>query len=61
MIDPEKFAQRQMELTAEFARYVLDHPEVDDSIEVDCHRNSMTTAGNSPSGASAKKASYLSA
>lgn len=29
MIDPQVFAQRQMELTAEFARYVLDHPEID--------------------------------
>lgn len=30
MIDPHDFAQRQIELTAEFARYVLAHPEVDD-------------------------------
>jgi hypothetical protein len=37
MIDPEKFAQRQMELTAEFARYVLDHPEVDDSMPEDAY------------------------
>ena len=26
MFDPETFAQRQMELTPEFAKYVLDHP-----------------------------------
>ena len=37
MIDPEDFAQRQMELTAEFARYVLDHPDVDDSLPEDAY------------------------
>jgi len=37
MIDPENFAQRQMELTAEFARYVLDHPDVDNSLPEDAY------------------------
>lgn len=37
MIDPEIFAQRQMELTAEFARYVLDHPDIDDSLPEDAY------------------------
>lgn len=32
MIDPAEFARRQMELTAEFAKYVLEHPEIDDAI-----------------------------
>ena len=30
MIDPEKFAPKQLELTGEFGKYVMDHPEVDD-------------------------------
>lgn len=30
MIGPHDFAKRQTELTAEFAQYVVDHPEVDD-------------------------------
>ena len=30
MIRPEEFAQRQLELTGEFVKYVIDHPEVDD-------------------------------
>jgi hypothetical protein len=30
MIDPHEFAQKQLELTAEFGKYVFDHPEVDD-------------------------------
>ena len=37
MIDPEDFAQRQMELTAEFARYVLEHPDIDDSLPEDAY------------------------
>jgi len=32
MIDPHEFASRQMELTAEFAKYVLDNPDVDDQL-----------------------------
>lgn len=32
MIDPETFAQRQMELTAEFAKYIIDNPDVDESL-----------------------------
>jgi len=30
MIDPYEFAQKQLELTAEFGKYTFDHPEVDD-------------------------------
>jgi len=37
MIDPQSFADRQMELTAEFARYVLRHPEVDAQLPEDAY------------------------
>jgi len=37
MIDPDDFATRQMELAAEWARYVLDHPEVDRSLPPDAY------------------------
>jgi hypothetical protein len=30
MMSPFDFAKKQMELTAEFAQYVVDHPDVDD-------------------------------
>ncbi len=30
MIDADRFAQKQLELTGEFGKYVIDHPEVDD-------------------------------
>ena len=30
MMNPFEFARIQMELTAEFAQYVVEHPEVDD-------------------------------
>ena len=30
MIDPPEFAQKQLELTGEFGKYVIDHPEADD-------------------------------
>ena len=32
MIDPHKFSQKQLELTAEFGKFVFDHPEVDEQI-----------------------------
>jgi Family of unknown function (DUF5647) len=32
MIDPHDFALKQMELTAEFGKFVFDHPEVDDRL-----------------------------
>jgi hypothetical protein len=32
MIDPHEFAQKQLELTAEFGKYVFDHPEVDERL-----------------------------
>ncbi len=37
MIDPYDFAQRQTELTAEFAKFVLEHPEVDEALPVDSY------------------------
>ena len=32
MIDVHDFAKKQLELTAEFGKYVFDHPEVDDQL-----------------------------
>jgi hypothetical protein len=32
MIDLHDFAQKQLELTAEFGKYVFDHPEVEDQL-----------------------------
>jgi len=32
MIDPHEFARKQLELTAEFGKFVFDHPEVDESL-----------------------------
>jgi hypothetical protein len=32
MISPYEFARTQMELTTEFARYVVEHPEVDENL-----------------------------
>ena len=29
MVDPEEFTRRQTELTAEFAKYVLENPDID--------------------------------
>ena len=37
MLDPHDFAKKQSELAAEFAKYVLDHPEVDDSLSEDSY------------------------
>ena len=37
MIDPQEFAQKQAELAAEFAIYVVDHPEVDESLPPDSY------------------------
>ncbi len=37
MIDPDAFARRQMELTAEFAKYVMDHPDVDEALPEDSY------------------------
>ncbi len=37
MIDPHEFAQKQMELTTEFAKFVVDHPEVDASLPEDSY------------------------
>jgi hypothetical protein len=32
MIEPHDFARKQLELTAEFGKYVFDHPEVEHEI-----------------------------
>lgn len=37
MIDPHEFARKQLELTAEFGKYVIDHPEVDDLLPPESH------------------------
>jgi hypothetical protein len=37
MIDPYEFAQKQLELTAEFGKYVIAHPEVDDILPPESH------------------------
>ena len=37
MIDPHEFAQRQLGLTGEFGKYVIDHPEVDDLLPPESH------------------------
>ena len=37
MIDAETFARRQMELTAEFAKYVMEHPDVDETLPEDSY------------------------
>jgi len=37
MIDPEEFARRQAELAAEFAKYVLENPDIDASLPEDCY------------------------
>ena len=62
MIDPETFAQFQMELTAEFARYILEHPEVDNALpqdsyvffQVEARRSSTSTVATSASDANAR-------
>lgn len=37
MIDPHDYAQKVMELTAEFGKYVIDHPEVDEALPPESH------------------------
>jgi hypothetical protein len=37
MIDPHEFAQKQLELTGELGKYVIDHPEVDDVLPPESH------------------------
>jgi hypothetical protein len=37
MIDPETFAHRQMELTAEFAKYLIDNLDIDESLPEDAY------------------------
>ena len=37
MIDPYDFAQKQTELTAEFAKFILEHPEVDETLPEDSY------------------------
>ena len=37
MIDPEDFARRQMELAAEFSKYLLEHPGIDQTLPEDSY------------------------
>jgi hypothetical protein len=37
VIDPHEFARKQLELTAEFGKYAMDHPEVDDILPAESH------------------------
>lgn len=37
MIDPEAFADRQMELATEFAKYVIEHPDIDDLLPAESY------------------------
>lgn len=37
MIHPHEFAQKQLELTAEFGKYVMDHPEIDNRLPPASH------------------------
>jgi hypothetical protein len=37
MIDAHDFARKQMELTAEFGQYVVDHPEVDETLPAESY------------------------
>ena len=37
MIDPHEFSQKQLELTAEFGKYVMHHPEVDEVLPPESH------------------------
>jgi hypothetical protein len=37
MIDTHEFAQKQLELTAEFDKYLFDHPEADESFPDGAH------------------------
>lgn len=37
MLNLHDFARRQSELASEFAKYVLDHPDVDDSLPEDSY------------------------
>lgn len=32
MIDPREFAQKQLELTAEFGKFLFDHPEAEEGL-----------------------------
>jgi hypothetical protein len=36
-MDPECFADKQLELAAEFAQFVADHPEIDDRLPEKSH------------------------
>lgn len=37
MIDADDFARKQMELTTEFAKYTLEHPDIDESLPDDSY------------------------
>jgi hypothetical protein len=37
MIDPHDFARKQLEVTAEFGKYVFDHPDMDERLPNGAH------------------------
>lgn len=37
MTDPQEFAQKQAELMAEFAKFVLEHPDADEALPEDSY------------------------
>jgi hypothetical protein len=37
MIHPHDFARKQLEITAEFGKFVFDHPEVDATLPNSCY------------------------
>jgi hypothetical protein len=37
MIDPQTFADRQMELATEFAKYIIDHPDIDEMLPAESY------------------------
>ena len=37
MVDPSEFAQKQSELATEFAKYILEHPDVDEILPEDVY------------------------
>jgi hypothetical protein len=48
MVDPDDVARRQMEFTAEFAKYLPEHPEVDDFSDLHAWKAYAQSAGPFP-------------
>ena len=64
MIAPADFAQKQLEMTAEFGKFLFDHPEMDEAcrtglssiLKLPANPSSTSTAASSPNGNSASMA-----